>query len=167
MAKTKEQKTKSIERDVEDLKKSKTVLLVDFTGTPTGRLNDLRKVVRGAGGAFRVIKKRLLKFVFGKENIDFEPKNFNGQAGVIFSPQEILETSSLVYKGIKGTDTFRVLGGFDVGGKKFIEGEEIVKLGKLPSREVLLGQLVGMISAPIRMFLYVLNEKSKQTVENK
>ena len=165
--KTKEQKTRDIERGTRDLKTSKTVLLVDFTGTPTGRLNELRKVVRGTGGVFRVIKKRLLKLVFGKENIDFEPKNFEGQAGVVFSPQEVYETSSLVYKSVKGTDTFKFLGGFDVSEKKIIESEVIIKLGRLPGREVLLGQLVGMIAAPIKMFMSVLEQKSKQMVETK
>jgi large subunit ribosomal protein L10 len=148
------------------LKTSKTVLLVDFTGTSVNKLNDFRKIIREAGGVFRVIKKRLLKFVFGKEDIDFEPRNFEGQAGVVFSPQEVYETSSLVYKSAEETETMKILGGFDVSGKKFIEGEEIIKLGRLPSKEVLLGQLVGMISAPIKMFMNVLEQKSKM-VENK
>ena len=34
-------------------------------------------------------------------------------------------------------------------------------IGKLPSREVLLAQVAGMLAAPIKMFLYVLNEKAK------
>ncbi len=161
--KTKEQKIRDIERGTADLKNSKTVLVLDFTGTPVGRLNDLRRAARGAGGVFRVVKKRLLKLVFGKENIDFEPKNFEGQAGVVFSPQEVYETSSLIYKSVEGTDTFKFLGGFDIGGKKFIEGEEIVKLGRLPGREVLLGQLVGMIAAPLKMFMQALNEKAKRS----
>jgi large subunit ribosomal protein L10 len=160
--KTKEQKTESVERGVEDLKGSKTVLLVDFTGTSVNKLNNFRRTVRDAGGAFRVIKKRLLKFIFGKEGIDFAPENFEGQTGVVFSPEELYETSSIVYKSIQGEKTFKILGGFDTAGKKFIESEEVIKLGQLPSREVLLSQLVGMVSAPIRMLAYVLNEKSKQ-----
>lgn len=166
MAKTKEQKAKSVLEGIEGLKSSKTVLLLDFTGTPAGKLNDFRKVVRGAGGIFRVVKKRLLKLVFGKENIEFEPKNFAGQAGVVFSPQDVYETSSLVYKSTSGTETFKILGGFDIGEKKFVEGEEMIKLGRLPGREVLLGQLVGMISAPLKMFMNILEQKSKM-VESK
>lgn len=166
MAKTKEQKTKAVEKGVADLKKSKTVLLVDFTGTSTGKLNEFRRAVRGAGGAFQVVKKRLLKFIFGKESIDFDPKNFQGQAGVVFSPQDVYETSSLIYKSTQGAETFRFLGGFEVQEKRFIESKEILKLGKLPSREVLLSQLVGMISAPIKMFMSVLEQKSKM-VESK
>ena len=43
----------------------------------------------------------------------------------------------------------------------------VKQIGQLPSREILLGRVVGMLVSPIRMFLYVLDQKSKQTVENK
>jgi len=158
---TKEQKNKDVEKGVEDLKGSKTVLLVDFTGTPVKKLDEFRKAVRESGGVFRVVKKRLLKFIFGGQDIGFEPKNFTGQAGVVFSPQEVYETSSAVYKSTSATDTFKILGGFDVAEKKFIESEEIIGLGRLPSKEILLAQLVGMISAPLKMLMYVINERAK------
>ena len=47
----------------------------------------------------------------------------------------------------------------------FFDAETVEKIGQLPSREILLAQLVGMLSAPMRIFLYVLDQKSKQTVE--
>jgi hypothetical protein len=39
--------------------------------------------------------------------------------------------------------------------------EDVVYIGKLPPREVVLAQLLGMLAAPIRSFLYILDEKSK------
>jgi ribosomal protein L10 len=56
---------------------------------------------------------------------------------------------------------FKILGAYDLSDKNFIDAETVIKIGKLPTREILLGQLVGVLSAPIRMFMYVLNEKSK------
>ncbi len=163
MPKTKEQKTKELEKGLENLNSSTTVLLVDFTGTPVNKLTEFRKTIREAGGVFRVIKKRLLKLVFGKAGIDFEPKKFGGQAGVVFSPKDVYETSSLVYKSVAVIESLKVLGGFDIKDKKFIESEEVIKLGRLPSRQVLLGQLVGVLSSPIKMLLVVLSEKSKRS----
>ena len=43
-----------------------------------------------------------------------------------------------------------------------IDAAQVVFIGNLPPREVLLAQLLGMIAAPIRSFLYVLDQKSKQ-----
>ena len=166
MAKTKEQKIKAVEQGVENLKSSETVVLVDFTGLSVNKLNDFRKQVRAIGGVFRVVKKRLLKFVFEKGGIEFDPKAFEGQTGVVFSPKDVHETSSVVYKFSKQEKgSLKILGGFSVKDKTFIESAYVVSIGKLPSREVLLGQLVGMLASPIKMLLYVLDQKSKQTVE--
>jgi len=43
----------------------------------------------------------------------------------------------------------------------------VKRIGQLPSREVLLGQLAAMLTVPIKKFMFVLNEKAKQTVEIK
>jgi ribosomal protein L10 len=40
-------------------------------------------------------------------------------------------------------------------------------IGQLPSREVLLSQVLGTIAAPLQALLYLLEQKSKQTVEAK
>ena len=41
----------------------------------------------------------------------------------------------------------------------------VMRVGTLPTREVLLAQFLGMLAAPVRSFLYLLDQKSKQTVE--
>ena len=54
------------------------------------------------------------------------------------------------------------MGGVQVAEKQFVPASDVIRLGQLPSREVLLGQLVGMLVSPIRSFLFVLNEKAKR-----
>lgn len=49
--------------------------------------------------------------------------------------------------------------------KNFLDAERVKFIGQLPSREILLGQLVGMLVAPIKMFMYVLNEKGRITAK--
>ncbi|MDI6820654.1 MAG: 50S ribosomal protein L10 [Patescibacteria group bacterium] len=160
--KTKTQKINQVKSGVEELKKNQTVIITDFTGLTANEMNMLRKVVSSLGGVFQVIKKRLLKIIFEKEGIKFDPKEFIGQMGVVFSPKDIIETAGSVYNFAKQKKDFlKILGGFDMNKKKFIEGVDVKRIGQLPSREVLLGQLVGMLTVPIRKFLFVLNEKLK------
>ncbi|MDI6734143.1 MAG: 50S ribosomal protein L10 [Patescibacteria group bacterium] len=162
MAKTKTQKINQVKSGAEELKKNQTIILTDFTGLTANEMNALRKVIRSLGGVFRVIKKRLLKIVFEKEGIRLNPKEFNGQMGVVFSPRDMIETAGNVYNFAKQKKDFlKILGGFEVKEKKFIEGIDVKRIGQLPSREVLLGQVVGMLTAPIRKFLFVLNQKSR------
>lgn len=162
MPKTKQQKAKDIETGLAALKKSETVVLADFTGLSVNELNSFRRNLEKLGLAFKVLKKRLLKIVFEKENIAFDPNKFQGQTGVIFSSKDAVETSAPVYQFAKQKEFLKILGGFDVKGKKFIEAVDIKRYGSLPSREVLLGQLVGMLVMSIKQFLYVLDQKSKK-----
>lgn len=164
--KTKAQKTKAIQGGTDDLKNSKTVIITDFTGLSSNEMNSLRRALRAISTPFRVVKKRLLKIIFEKSGAQFDPKQYSGQMGIAFSPKDIVEVSGAVYRFAKEYEKkgiFKILGGLDVAEKRFIDAKEVVAIGKLPSREVLLGQLVGMIAAPIKSFLFVLKAKSEKS----
>ena len=82
--KTKEQKKEQIKSGEAELAKSETVVVTDFNGLTANDMNAFRKTVRAIGGVVMVMKKRLLKLVFAAKGIEFNPKDFAGQAGVIF-----------------------------------------------------------------------------------
>ncbi len=167
MAKTKLQKI-SIVADVEkELQKSTTLIVADFTSLKTHELTLLRRLLQEIGAKMTVIKKRLVKIVLEKAGFTFNRESFPGQTGVVFSPNDVIATSGQVYKFAKGRVAFKILGGFNLVEKKFIEGADIIRFGSLPSREILLGQFVGMLTIPIKQLLFVLDQKSKQTVETK
>jgi len=167
--KTKQQKENQIKNTAQAFQKNETVLVTDFTGLSVNELTGLRKSLRALGMAYQVVKKRLLKIAFEKEGISFNRDEFPGQAGVVFSPKNLHETASVIYtfakEKNKKEEVFKILGGFSLREKAFIAGSEVKKIGALPSREILLGQLVGMLASPIRSFLFVLHQKSQQTVE--
>lgn len=160
---TKAQKKVQIEEGAQELKGSQAVVITDFTGLTANDLNAFRKSLFAMGASMSVVKKRLLKYVFEKEGMTFDPKQFEGQTGVVFSPKDMVETAGAVYQFSKAHELMKVRGGFEVGEKKFIPAADVVRMGQLPSKEVLLGQLVYMLGSPIRSFLFVLNEKSKKT----
>ena len=162
MAKTKIQKIEIVKNASEELKGASVAIIADFSGISVNDLNGFRKALKAAGLRFGVFKKRLLALVFRSAGLEFDPKRFPGQSGVVFSPKDIVETSGEVYKFAKQNDKFNILGGFDIAAKTFIEASDVKRYGALPSREALLGQLVGMLSYPIKSLLFVLNEKSKE-----
>ena len=160
--KKKTEKIQEVEERAKEMGEHQTLILTSFTKIPANDLNDLRKTLRRAGAPFRVMKKRLLKRALEKRSIAFEYGKEEGQAGVVLSPKDMLETSSIVYRFAKAHDTFAIVGGVQVAEKQFVPASDVIRLGQLPSREVLLGQLVGMLVSPIRSFLFVLNEKAKR-----
>ena len=160
--KKKAEKIQEVEERAKEVASSKTLIFTSFTKLPINELNELRKSLRQINAPFRIIKKRLFKRVLEKQNFDFEYGKEEGQAGIVFSPKDMLETSGVVYSFAKSHDTLAIVGGVDGEEGKLVPAEYVIRLGQLPSREVLLGQLVGMLVFPIRSFLFVLNEKAKQ-----
>jgi len=155
---TKNQKQEIIVNSVSDLKNSQSVIFIDFTKVKTGDLNAFRKTVRSAGGELKVIKKKLLRIAMKEVGIDFNPEVFEAQVGTIFSKEEIFTMASPAYK----FSFAKILGGYDLSGNRLVSAEEVIMLGSLPPKEVLLGQLVGTIAFPIKSLMFVLKERASK-----
>lgn len=160
---TKQQKIEQVEKGQKLFKESHILVFTDFTGTGVEDIKSLRRTLKELGAKFSVIKKKLMRIIFEKMGLDFNPEQFESQVGTISSQKDILEIISPVYKFSREKEKqgFKILGAYNLTEKKFIDAETVIRIGKLPTREILLGQLVGVLSAPIRMLMYVLNEKAK------
>ncbi len=166
--KSKLQKGKELELGQKLLKDSQSVIFADFTGVDTASLRRLKMELKKLGGAFRVIKKRLLKIAFKNQGLDFDPTQFEAQVGVAFIPAELTDGGAgSVYKFSKELarekKNFKILGAYEVLKKNFLNAEQFLVIAKLPSREVLLGQVMGMFTAPLRGFMFIVDQMSKKT----
>ncbi len=156
-------KIEQVEQGKKLLGESATLIFTDFTKTKNEDLRNLRAVLKEVGAKFQVIKKRLLGIVLKERGIEFNPREFESQVGTIFVKGDVSEVAGPIYQFSKDNEGFKILGGLDVLSKAIIPGETIIAIGKLPSREVLLAQLIGVLSSPLRMFAYVLSEKAKRS----
>jgi len=162
MAINKTQKTDIIEKGNVDLEKANALIFTDFTGTSVSDLGQLRTDLRENDSKFKVIKKRLLKIVFGSKNIDVDPVSYEGTLGTVFVRGGLSETAGSLYRFSKTHEKFKLLGAYDLAKKELINAADINAIGSLPPRIELLGQLVGTIAGPIRALIYVLSEKAKK-----
>ena len=167
--KTKAQKKKELEKGAELFNKSQLLVFTDFNNVKNEDIRRLRSELKKLGAQFLVIKKRLLNILLKEKGIDFDARKFKVSMGTIFSSAGIEEISAPIFKFFKelNLQEEKILGGYDIKGKSIIDPAKILTIGQLPPREVLLSQLLGMIAAPIRSFLYVLSEKSKMVEQNK
>lgn len=167
--KTKSQKQEELDRGRKLLAKSQAVLLIDFGKVKNADLRKLREELKKAGSPMLVIKKRLLGLLFKEKNLELPVGDMKAPLGTVFAA-DLEEAAGSVYRFFAGLEKdkkveaakAKLLGGYDLGKKEFIPAEQAVFIGQLPPREVLLAQLLGMLAAPIRSFLYVLDQKSKQ-----
>lgn len=165
--KTKSQKQSELEKVKKLLEKSQTLVLTDFSRIKVNSLRELRKSLREQGADYMVIKKRLLGLMLKEKGIEFDSKSHKLSIGAIYSDKHIEEISGPIVKffgnlgeEIKAAE--KILGGYHVGDKVFIEAGHVVMIGNLPPKEILLAQLLGLIQAPISSLLYLMKEKSKK-----
>lgn len=165
--KTKAQKKQAIDESEKLLKESGHALFVDFSGIGVEDMRELKKALRESGARMKVIKKKLLRVAFQNLGIDFNPEQFDLQLATIFAQpgKDISEVASPVYKFYKDKEKqgFKILGMYDLSAKQFADGAMTARIGQLPPREVLLAQFVGMLAMPIKMFMYVLEQKAKKS----
>lgn len=159
MPKTRAQKSQVISEGGEELKNSTNLIFADFGGTTAEEIRNLRFTLKGVNAKMGVIKKRLLKIILKEKGIDFDPKQFEAQVGAVFVKGEISETVQLIYKFAKDKEKFKILGGIDLIKGENIGADFLRRIGQLPSREILLGQVLGTMIAPLRAFMWILSKK--------
>jgi len=131
------------------------IYLADFTGMTVMSISLLRKRCREQGVQFRVIKNTLLKRAFNERGIQALDEHLVGPTGLVFSPVNAMAPAKILSDFAKEFERPRVKAAVVDG--RFYDTKAIAQLAKLPSREVLLSQLIGTFVAPMSNFLGAVN----------
>lgn len=143
-----EQKIASVEEVETLLKDSKAVYFADFTGIDVPAFTDLRRQLHSEGVTFRVVKNRLAKIAAANAGIDGLDDAFKGPTGMVCANEDPLAPARLMAKFAETSDGKpKVKFGY-MDGTIYVE-EQVAALAKLPTREVLLTQLVTGLQSPI------------------
>lgn len=169
--KTRAQKEIELAHARELFEKSQALIFADFTKITAENLRKLRTELKKSGANFLVIKKRILGILLKEKGIDIDLKQFKTSVGTIFSEGDTEHIAGPAFKFFSSMEVAegepkdvwikKILAGYDIKGAVATDAQQIVYIGKLPPREVVLAQLLGMLAAPIRSFLYILDTKSK------
>ncbi len=162
MPKTKEQKQEIIKDIKEKIAKQKAVVLVDFGGSDSKKIFQLRDELKKENCLLQVVKKTLLEKVLeqAKENDLLEKiKNIKGQVALAFGFGDEVAPAKITYDASQKNEHLKILAG--ILGKEFLEKERVLELAKLPAKPELISRLLGSIQAPISNFVYVLNGNIK------
>ncbi|HSG27031.1 MAG TPA: 50S ribosomal protein L10 [Candidatus Krumholzibacterium sp.] len=137
------------------LRDAKSVILNDFTGLNVEDISKLRGVCRESNVTFRVVKNTLAKRSFSELGIDGVDPLLEGPTAIAVSTVDEVAPAQVLKKFADDYELPRFKGGYVAG--RVIDDKEVVRLAALPSREVLLTQMVGMFQAPIQGFVGVLS----------
>lgn len=152
---------KVVVSEIEELaKNAKSIVLVDYRGLTVSQVTELRNNARNAGGVYKVYKNRLMKIAFDKLGITFPACDFEGTTAVLFHPTDEVAPAKIALDGSKKYNVLKLKSGYVAG--KYYNTEEITALANIPSREVLLGQLLGLLTSPMRSLAFDLSEVAKK-----
>lgn len=163
-AKVLAKKKSDVELLKEKFSKAKLVVLVDYRGINVTDVTNIRAQLRkDENTEYLVAKNSILKFAVKGTEYEGISEKLEGPTAVIFSNEDYVGPAKVLYDFAKDNDFYKIKGGVMDG--KVIEAEEIIKLAKLPSREMLLTQVATALLANIRNIAVVLDQVRKQKEE--
>ena len=145
------QKQQILQQTSERIHDVRGIYLADFSGMDVGTLSLLRSKCREQKVQFRVIKNTLLKRAFNARGITELDPFLNGPTGLVFSAESEVAPAKILADFARQHERPRIKAAV-VDGRLF-DGKQVAVLAALPSREVLLSQLLGTIIAPMTQFL--------------
>jgi len=151
MAKTRLQKTELLDKYKEILKNKGGYFLVNSDKTDTSTVLDLKKKLKKIDADYTVVKNTLFKVALQDTKQPLETQDLDGPTAIIYFNEDPTAPAKLVREIQEEKEILNAKGGAYEG--EFLTEKEILQLAKIPSREVLLAQLVGTINAPLTGFM--------------
>ncbi|MDR0850110.1 MAG: 50S ribosomal protein L10 [Christensenellaceae bacterium] len=149
-----------VEEIKQHLKKSKSVIFVDYKGINVEQDTTLRKKLRDSGAAYKVYKNRLVMRALDEAGIkDYDVKLLEGTTSVVFGSDETT-AAGILYKAGKEYQKLGIK--FGILNGTVLSSAETEALAKIPSKEVLIAQLLGMLNAPIAALARALDAVAKK-----
>lgn len=150
----KSQKSEVVQELAEKFKRQKIAIFSDFSGVSVARSQALRRLLKKEDAEYKVAKKTLFDRALTQISTDAATKGMKGEIGVAFGYGDQVAPAKILAKFAKEVETFKILAGLLDG--KLLSDKQVMALARLPSREVLLGQVAAAFAAPLRSFASVL-----------
>jgi large subunit ribosomal protein L10 len=140
----------------EKLNRSPFVLVTDYQRMKVDQFGDLRNRLAPAGAEVRVVKNSFLKRAMSDSGLPDVADKLSGQTAIVMGQKDVAPVAKILKKFAA---EFKVaalkIGVID---RSVLSAQEIEALADLPSREVLLAQLLGLLMSPATKLVRLLNE---------
>ncbi len=132
------------------------VVLVDHCGLTVEQDTQLRRKMREEGIVYKVYKNTMLTLAV-KDTV-YEPltQHFEGPSAVAISKTDATAPARIVAEFAKTADKLEFKAGVIEGA--YYDAKGIAAIASIPSRDVLLGRLLGSMQSPIANFARVINQ---------
>ena len=140
-----EQKEAVVSEVSERLSRARAVVLTDFRGLKVEQMTELRQQLREKDLDYMVVKNTLLRLAAAGTPTEALLEGLEGPNGMALGYDDPVNLAKVLTEFAKTNPKFEVKKGLLEG--KIINTAQVEALSKLPSREVLLAQLLGTMNA--------------------
>ena len=150
-AKILESKQARVEALTEMLKNATAGVIVDYKGITVEEDTKLRKELREAGVNYFVEKNSMLRFAAKNAGLEGLTEVLKGTSAIALTDGDETAPARILGKFIENAgekSTFKMKAGFI--GTEIYDEQGVLALSKIPSRDVLLAQLVGSLQGPMQ-----------------
>ena len=155
MALTRVAKKKKVQVLAKELETSTTAIIGTFAKMTVSQDFELRKVIRGAGGKYRVLKNKLAAKASEGTQVEAALKGLKGVSAAAFTSGDPVELAKAFSKWVTDNAEFTFKLGIVDG--KLITVEEVKALASMPPKEEIYAKLLFLINAPAQRLVTVLN----------
>ncbi|SKA64009.1 LSU ribosomal protein L10P [Eubacterium uniforme] len=135
---------------------AKTAVVVDYRGLTVEQDTNLRRELREAGVVYKVYKNTMINFAIeGTEFADLA-QNLEGPTAIAICKEDATAAARVLCKFAKDAEALEVKGGVIDG--TYYDAAGVKAISSIPSKEVLLGKLLGSIQSPIANFARVIKQ---------
>lgn len=171
--KTLKQKKEELGKLKNKLSKSKLTIFTSFAragekGLNVKEMQVLKKGLRSVESEYAVEKKTLLdralrdtsKVKDANSDAKVDVFGYEGSIGVVFGYGQELAAVKSVYEFSRKNPALKLFGA--IFGDKLMDGKSLIEFAKLPTREVLIGRILGLMKYPLSAMANVLSQIAKQ-----
>ena len=148
MALTRERKEMLVRQFAEMAARSSALIFTENQGLTVAEMTQVRRRVREAEGAYHVVKNTLLRLALAQAGLPVPDELLRGPTAVSFCLGEVPPVAKALVEATKEMERLQIKGGILEG--RVMDPEGIRALADLPTREVLMAQVLGGIQGPAR-----------------
>jgi large subunit ribosomal protein L10 len=157
------EKAQVIDELAEQLSRAKLAILTDYRGLSVTGLQGLRATLRPLNAEFKIAKNTLTRIAAEKAGIDGLTPMLDGPLALVLAYDDVVGPSKAITDFVRSSRILTVKGG--VLENQIVTAKGIEDIATLPSRDELLGKLVGLLNSPAQRLVTVLSGPSRSLVQ--
>lgn len=135
-------------------------MFANFHGLNVKLVSELRRLLRQAGSRYFVTRKTLVKKALEAFSFEGGMPKMEGETAIVYTDGDPLSSANALNNFAKTNKFLKILGG--IFESRYIGADRVIALASIPSREVLLSQILNIISSPKRGLVVALSEIAKK-----